>query len=196
MIRTSTAELTDSRTVRCPRRSSSWSALRGAASCTRERSEACSPRTSSVPEPSRNGLPEQDSSRFLRLAGRLGRPRPGVILRAYPAATIGALTIAELLAPSQTAAALSAVTAVAVTVFLRAPHVPAALCAGGIGLADPGFAYLWQTLVPALVIVLLGAEMAGRIVPGFSYPPEGARRLWGPVELDRILRFRMRAQSK
>lgn len=142
------------------------------------------------------GLPYVACAALIALMPSAPPARPGVILRAYPAATIGALAITELLAPSQTAAALSAVTAVAVMVFLRAPHVPAALCAGGIGLADPGFAYLWQTLVPALVIVLLGAAITGRIVPGFSYPPAGARRRRGPVESDRIIRFRMGARSK
>jgi hypothetical protein len=57
--------------------------------------------------------------------------------------------------------------------ILRAPHVPAALCAGGIGLTDPGLGYLPHTLVPAVALVLVAAGVAGRIVPGFEYPLRG-----------------------
>ena len=121
------------------------------------------------------GLPYVASAVLIALMPTAPPARPGVILRAYPAAAIGALTLTELLNPSQVTAALAAVLAV-VMVPLRAPHVPAALCAAGIGLGDPGFEYLWHTLVPALMIVLLAAAAAGRIVPRFSGPPGGSER--------------------
>ena len=57
--------------------------------------------------------------------------------------------------------------------ILRAPHIPAALCAGGIGLTGPGLGYLPHTLIPAVAIVLVAAWVAGRLVPGFEYPLRG-----------------------
>ncbi|OOL30219.1 hypothetical protein GQ85_21255, partial [Rhodococcus rhodochrous] len=77
--------------------------------------------------------------------------------------------------PSQAGAAVAAGLAVVAMALLRAPHVPAAVCAGAIGLTDPGIGYVGTTLVPALLVVLGVATVAGRVLPGFVYPARVAR---------------------
>ncbi|MFD4182775.1 HPP family protein [Rhodococcus sp. NPDC058514] len=119
------------------------------------------------------GLPYLASAAVIAMAPTAPLARPGAIVRAYPAAAVAALLITAVAGPSQAAAAVSVVSAVVVMVLLRAPHVPAALCAGVIGLTDPGFGYLVGTLVPAVAIVIAVGSVAGRIVPGFEYPLRG-----------------------
>ncbi|SEM22205.1 HPP family protein [Rhodococcus maanshanensis] len=118
-------------------------------------------------------LPFVASAALIALAPSGPPARPGAILRAYPAAAATALPITAVLGPSETAVAVSVVATVALMAILRAPHIPAALCAGGIGLTDPGLGYLPHTLIPAVAIVLVAAAAAGRIVPGFEYPLRG-----------------------
>lgn len=115
-------------------------------------------------------LPFVASAALIALAPAGPPASPGAVLRAYPAAAATALLVTAILGPSEIAAAASVVATVALMAILRAPHVPAALCAGGIGLTDPGLGYLLQTLVPAVAIVLVAAVAAGRMVPGFDYP--------------------------
>jgi hypothetical protein len=99
--------------------------------------------------------------------------RPGAILRAYPAAALAALAVTAVAGRSELAVAASVVAAVVAMALLRAPHVPAALCAGGIGLTDPGLGYLLHTMVPGVAVVIITAALAGLVVPGFSYPLRG-----------------------
>ncbi|TQF74364.1 hypothetical protein FK531_06190 [Rhodococcus spelaei] len=118
-------------------------------------------------------LPYAASAAVVALAPTGPPARPGAILRAYPAAALAALAITAVVGPSEVAVAGSVVAAVAAMAVLRAPHVPAALCAGGIGLADPGPGYLLHTLVPGVAVVIAAVALAGLIVPGFRYPLRG-----------------------
>ncbi|USC17439.1 HPP family protein [Rhodococcus sp. 11-3] len=121
------------------------------------------------------GLPYVASAALIALAPGTPAARPGAIVRAYPAAAAAALVVAAVAGPSQAGAAVAAGLAVVAMALLRAPHVPAAVCAGAIGLTDPGIGYVGTTLVPALLVVLDVATVAGRVLPGFVYPARVAR---------------------
>ncbi|MFD4467729.1 hypothetical protein ACFWPA_05470 [Rhodococcus sp. NPDC058505] len=106
-------------------------------------------------------LPFVASAALIALAPSAPAARPGAVLRAYPAAAVGAMLITAAVGASEVAVTASAVWAVIAMAILRAPHVPAALCAAGIGLTDPGFGYLAHTLVPAMAVVVAASVAAG-----------------------------------
>lgn len=95
--------------------------------------------------------------------------RPAAIVMSYPAAVITALVITAAVGPSAYAATAAVALSIVVMVALRAPHAPAAAAAALIGLSDPGFVYVLDPLVPALVIVVGGALLAGHVLPQFPY---------------------------
>ncbi|MEV0718501.1 HPP family protein [Asanoa sp. NPDC050611] len=116
-------------------------------------------------------LPFVASAAVLAMAPGAPPARPGAVLVSYAVCTLVAAAVTTVVGPSVWTATAVAVASVVAMLALRAPHAPAAVCAAFIGLTGPGPMYPLQTVLPAVLIVLGVALLAGRLLPRYTYPP-------------------------
>ncbi|MGW5671538.1 HPP family protein, partial [Micromonospora sp. NPDC003776] len=116
-------------------------------------------------------LPFVASAAVLAMAPRAPLARPAALLLSYPTCTVLAVAVTTVIGSSAWAATAAAVPSVVLMLLLRAPHAPAAVAAALIGLTGPGPAYLLDTVLPAVAVVLAAALIGGRLLPWYDYPP-------------------------
>lgn len=116
-------------------------------------------------------LPFVATAAVLALAPGAPLARPAAVLLSYPPCALAAVAVTAVVGPSVWTASAAAVASVVTMLLLRAPHAPAAVCAAFIGLTDPGPGYPLHTVLPAVLLVLGAALLAGRLLPRYGYPP-------------------------
>jgi hypothetical protein len=116
-------------------------------------------------------IPFVASAAVITMAPTAPLARPAAIVISYPVAVTAALVITTTAGPSVYAATSAAAVSIIVMLVLKAPHAPAVAAAAVIGLDDPGFSYLLDPLLPAIVLVVVTPLLAGRLLPRFPYAP-------------------------
>ena len=116
-------------------------------------------------------LPFVASAAVLAMAPRAPLARPASMLLAYASAAPIGVAVTAAAGPSEWTATAGAVASVVTMLLLKAPHAPAAVCAAFVGLTGPDVSYPLHTVLPATLIVLGAALLAGRLVPAYAYPP-------------------------
>jgi len=114
-------------------------------------------------------IPFVASAAVVAMAPMAPLARPAAIVISYPAAVITALVITAAAGPSMYAATSAAAVSIVAMLVLKAPHAPAVAAAAVIALNDPGFSYLLDPLLPAMVLVVVAPLLAGRLLPRFTY---------------------------
>ncbi|MFG3697573.1 HPP family protein [Micromonospora sp. NPDC047620] len=116
-------------------------------------------------------LPFVASAAVVAMAPRAPLARPAAVLIGYAASALVAAAVTAAADPSVWTATAAAVASLVTMLLLAAPHAPAAVCAAFIGLTGPDLLHPLHTVLPAVLVVLGTALLAGRLLPPYGYPP-------------------------